>query len=43
MYQQRNVQRITIPKKAAEALALKEGGIVGFYEEDRKIVLKKMK
>ena len=35
--------RITIPKKAAEALDLKEGEIVGFYGDDGKIVLKKMK
>ena len=35
--------RITIPKKAAKALDLREGEIVGFYEDDGKIVLKKMK
>ena len=35
--------RITVPKKAAEALDLREGEIVGFYEDDGKIVLKKMK
>ena len=35
--------RITIPKKAAEALNIKEGEIMGFYEDDGKIVLKKMK
>ena len=35
--------RITIPKKAAEAMGLKEGDIVGFYEDSGNIVLKKMK
>ena len=35
--------RITIPKKAAEALDLKEGDIVGFYEDSRNIILRKMK
>jgi AbrB family looped-hinge helix DNA binding protein len=35
--------RITIPKKAAEALALKEGEIVGFYEDSGNIILRKMK
>ena len=35
--------RITIPKKTAEALDLEEGKIVGFYEDNRNIVLRKMK
>lgn len=35
--------RITIPKKAAEALDLKEGDIVGFYEDDGNIILREMK
>jgi AbrB family looped-hinge helix DNA binding protein len=35
--------RITIPKKAAEALDLKEGDIVGFYEDSGNIILRKMK
>ena len=35
--------RITIPKKAAEALDLKEGEIVGFYEDSGNIILRKMK
>ena len=35
--------RITIPKKVAEALDLKEGGIVGFYEDSGNIILRKMK
>ena len=35
--------RITIPKKAAEALDLEEGDIVGFYENSGNIVLRKMK
>ena len=34
---------ITIPKKAAEALDLKEGDIVGFYEDDGNIILREMK
>lgn len=35
--------KITISKKAAEAMGLREGDIVGFYEDDGNIVLKKMK
>lgn len=35
--------RITIPKKAAEALDLREEEIVGFYEDSGNIILKKMK
>lgn len=34
--------RITVPKKAAEVLNLKSGDIVGFYEEDGKIILNKI-
>ena len=34
---------LRIPKKAAEALDLKEWYIVGFYEENWNIVLRKMK
>ena len=35
--------RISIPRKAAKALDLKEGDIVGFYEDNGNIVLRKMK
>ena len=35
--------RITIPKKAAKVLDLREGEIVGFYEDNGNIVLRKMK
>ena len=35
--------RITIPKRAAEAMNLREGDIVGFYEDNGNIVLRKMK
>ena len=35
--------RITLPKKAAEILDVKAGEIIGFYEENGKIVLRKMK
>lgn len=35
--------RITVPKKAAEALDLREGDIVGFYEDSGNIILKKIK
>ena len=35
--------RITLPKKAAEILNVKSGDIVGFYEENGNIVLRKMK
>ena len=34
--------RITIPKRVQEKLAVKEGEILGFYEEDGKVILKKM-
>lgn len=34
--------RMTLPKKVQTALGVKEGDIVGFYEEDGKIILKKM-
>ncbi|MEM0135346.1 MAG: AbrB/MazE/SpoVT family DNA-binding domain-containing protein [Thermoplasmatales archaeon] len=34
--------RMTIPKKAADAMDLKGGEIIGFYEEDGKIILRKM-
>jgi AbrB family looped-hinge helix DNA binding protein len=34
--------RITLPKGIREKLGLKEGDIVGFYEEDGKIILKKI-
>ncbi len=34
---------LRIPKKAAEALDLREGGIVGFYEENGNVILRKMK
>ncbi|MEM0135061.1 MAG: AbrB/MazE/SpoVT family DNA-binding domain-containing protein [Thermoplasmatales archaeon] len=35
--------RITIPKKAAEAMEIREGDIVGFYEHSENVILKKMK
>ncbi len=35
--------RITLPKKAAECINAMAGDIVGFYEEDGKLFLKKMK
>ena len=35
--------RITVPKKAAEAMGLREGDIVGFYEDSGNIILRKMK
>ena len=34
--------RITIPKKIQAILGVKEEGILGFYVEDGKVVLKKM-
>ncbi len=34
--------RMTVPKKIQAKLGVKEEDIVGFYEEDGKIVLKKM-
>ena len=34
--------RITIPKKVQEKLGVKEEDILGFYEEDGKVVLRKM-
>ena len=34
--------RITIPKKVQEKLEINEGEILGFYEEDGKIVIKKI-
>ena len=34
--------RITLPKKVQTLLGVKEEDILGFYEEDGKIVLKKM-
>jgi AbrB family looped-hinge helix DNA binding protein len=34
--------RITFPKKVQEKLGIKEEDILGYYEEDGKIVLKKM-
>ncbi|QRF76135.1 hypothetical protein Thermo_01652 [Thermoplasmatales archaeon] len=35
--------RITLPKKAAECINAVAGDIIGFYEEDGKVFLKKMK
>lgn len=35
--------RLTLPKKVQAILSAKEEDIVGFYEEDGKIVLKKMR
>ena len=34
--------RITLPKKAAEALKANAGDIIGFYHEDGKVFVKKM-
>ncbi len=34
--------RMTVPKKIQKKLGVKEEDILGFYEEDGKIVLKKM-
>ena len=34
--------RLTIPKKVREKLGIKEEDLVGFYEEDSKIIIKKM-
>ena len=34
--------RLTLPKKVQAILGVKEGDIVGFYEEDGKIILKKI-
>ena len=34
--------RMTLPKKVQTILGVKEEDILGFYEEDGKIVLKKM-
>lgn len=34
--------RITLPKKAQAILDVKEEDILGFYEEDGKIVLRRM-
>lgn len=34
--------RMTLPKKVQTKLAVNEEDIMGFYEEDGKIVLKKM-
>jgi len=34
--------RLTLPKKVQAILGVKEGDILGFYEEDGKIILKKV-
>ena len=34
--------RMTVPKKIQSILGVKEEDIVGFYEEDGKVVLRKM-
>ena len=34
--------RITLPKKAAEALKANAGDIIRFYQEDGKVFVKKM-
>jgi bifunctional DNA-binding transcriptional regulator/antitoxin component of YhaV-PrlF toxin-antitoxin module len=34
--------RITLPKKAAEALKANSGDIIGFYLEEGKVFVKKM-
>ena len=33
---------MTLPKRVQTKMGVKEGDILGFYEEDGKIVLKKM-
>ncbi len=38
-----NSLRITIPRIIREKLALKNGEILGFYEEDGMIIIKKIK
>ena len=35
--------RISLPRKAAEILKVKSGDIVGFYDDNGNIVLRKMK
>lgn len=35
--------RITLPKKIQEKLGVKEGDILGFYEEEGSVFLRKMK
>lgn len=35
--------RISIPKKVAEAMELKDGDIIGFYECNGEIVLRRLK
>ena len=34
--------RVTLPKKAAEALKANAGDIIGFYQEDGMVFVKKM-
>ena len=34
--------RITLPKKAAEALKANSGDIIGFYQESGRVFVKKM-
>ena len=34
--------RITLPKKAAEALKANAGDIIGFYQEGNRVFVKKM-
>ncbi len=34
--------RLTLPKKVQAILGVKEGDIVGFYEEDGRVFVKKM-
>ena len=35
--------RITIPKKIYEKLGIREGNIVGFYDEEGRIIIERMK
>jgi AbrB family looped-hinge helix DNA binding protein len=35
--------RITLPKMVGEKLGISPGDVVGFYEEDGKIMIQKMK
>ena len=42
VYVRGNSYRITLPKKAAEALKANAGDIIGFYQEDGRVFVKKM-
>ncbi|MHB1471353.1 MAG: hypothetical protein ACYCR2_10195 [Thermoplasmataceae archaeon] len=34
--------RITVPKKITEMLGIKDNGMIGFYEDNGRIFIKKM-